>query len=210
MTNPTPRPALRKAADADVHPAAPRPSRSPRARQAPVTVAPVPGPVPEAEDVADVADVADGAVTVEAVAIEAVGVEAVGVEAVAEGTATVAAPSTRSLKPPKKRHADPGRPVRATKRMFSGSTSDHLRVPEVQEVTSSQRAALDHLFENDDRAKKPKAPKPVDLMGGKLVDLEASVPKNLRKAARDAARKRGLDVDTVVTDLLHAWITERR
>jgi len=202
MTNPTPRPALRKAADADVHPAAPRPSRSPRARQAPVTVAPVPESVPEAEDVADGAD---GGVTVEAVAVDAV-----SVEAMTDVPATVAAPSTRSLKPPKKRHADPGRPVRATKRMFSGSTSDHLRVPEVQEVTSSQRAALDHLFENDDKAKKPKAPKPVDLMGGKLVDLEASVPKNLRKAARDEARKRGLDVDTVVTDLLHAWLTERR
>jgi hypothetical protein len=202
MTNPTPRPALRKAADADVHPAAPRPSRSPRARQAPVTVAPVPEPVPEAEDVADVAD---GGVTAEAVAVDAV-----SVGAVTDVPATVAAPSTRSLKPPKKRHADPGRPARATKRMFSGSTSDHLRVPEVQEVTSSQRAALDHLFENDDTAKKPKAPKPVDLMGGKLVDLEASVPKNLRKAARVEARKRGLDVDTVVTDLLHAWLTERR
>jgi len=202
MTNPTPRPALRKAADADVHPAAPRPSRSPRARQAPVTVASVPESVPEAEDVADGAD---GGVTVEAVAVDAV-----SVEAMTDVPATVAAPSTRSLKPPKKRHADPGRPARATKRMFSGSTSDHLRVPEVQEVTSSQRAALDHLFENDDRAKKPKAPKPVDLMGGKLVDLEASVPKNLRKAARDEARKRGLDVDTVVTDLLHAWLTERR
>jgi len=202
MTNPTPRPALRKAADADVHPAAPRPSRSPRARQAPVTVAPVPESVPEAEDVADGAD---GGVTVEAVAVDAV-----SVEAMTDVPATVAAPSTRSLKPPKKRHADPGRPARATKRMFSGSTSDHLRVPEVQEVTSSQRAALDHLFENDDKAKKPKAPKPVDLMGGKLVDLEASVPKNLRKAARDEARKRGLDVDTVVTDLLHAWLTERR
>ena len=202
MTNPTPRPALRKAADADVHPAAPRPSRSPRARQAPVTVAPVPESVPEAEDVADGAD---GGVTVEAVAVDAV-----SVEAMTDVPATVAAPSTRSLKPPKKRHADPGRPARATKRMFSGSTSDHLRVPEVQEVTSSQRAALDHLFENDDKAKKPTAPTPVDLMGGKLVDLEASVPKNLRKAARDAARKRGLDVDTVVTDLLHAWLTERR
>ena len=202
MTNPTPRPALRKAADADVHPAAPRPSRSPRARQAPVTVAPVPESVPEAEDVADGAD---GGVTVEAVAVDSV-----SVEAMTDVPATVAAPSTRSLKPPKKRHADPGRPARATKRMFSGSTSDHLRVPEVQEVTSSQRAALDHLFENDDKAKKPKAPKPVDLMGGKLVDLEASVPKNLRKAARDEARKRGLDVDTVVTDLLHAWLTERR
>jgi hypothetical protein len=90
-------------------------------------------------------------------------------------------------------------------------------VPEVPEVTSSQRAALDHLFEHDNAApgtskksKEPKAPKPVDLMAGKPVDLGASVPKALRKAAREKAKMVGLDVDTVVTDLLHAWVTERR
>ena len=193
MTNPTPRPALRKAADSDIHPAAPRPARSPRART--VAVAPIPEPTatPESESV-----------TVEPVA-------------------TAPAP----LKPPKKRHADTAKPsTRSTKRKFSGSTSDHLRVPEVPEVTSSQRSALDHLFENDadvpkpkskgkaakvdaPKAKAPKAPKPVDLMSGKPVDLEARVPKALRKAARDEARKRGLDVDAVVTDLLHAWLTGR-
>jgi hypothetical protein len=185
MTNPSPRPALRKAADADVHPAAPRPARSPRARSAPTPV-PDPGPAPEAEAV----------------------------------TAEPTAPAPAPLKPAKKRHADVGGPTRTTKRKFSGSTSDHLRVPEVPEVTSSQRAALDHLFEHDNAApgtskqskepKEPKAPKPVDLMAGKPVDLGASVPKALRKAAREKARKVGLDVDTVVTDLLHAWVTERR
>jgi hypothetical protein len=178
MTNPSPRPALRKAADADVHPAAPRPARSPRARTAPVPV-PDARPTPAAE-----------AVTVE--------------------------PDTKPtapLKPPKKRQADARKPARPTKRKFSGSTSDHLRVPEVPEVTSSQRAALDHLFENDapldakPKAKKDKAPKPVDLMAGKPVDLGASVPKALRKAAREKAKGAGLDVDTVVTDLLHAWVT---
>ena len=186
MTNPTPRPALRKAADADVHPAAPRPARSPRARSTAVTVAPEPepSPVPVLEDV-----------TVDAVTVDAT-----------SPAETVPAP----LKPAKKRHADPGHGTKPTKRKFSGSTSDHLRVPEVPEVTSNQRAALDHLFENEHHGKKSKAPKPVDLMAGKIVDLEASVPKNLRKAVRDAAKKRGLDVDTVVTDLLHAWITERR
>jgi hypothetical protein len=184
MTNPTPRPALRKAADADVHPAAPRPARSPRARSTSVTVAPVPepSPVPALEDVDSVTVPAAGA------------------------PKTVTAPLT----PAKKRHADPARPPKSTKRKFSGSTSDHLRVPEVPEVTSNQRAALDHLFENDHAPKKGKAPKPVDLMGGKVVDLEASVPKNLRKAARDEAKKRGLDVDTVVTDLLHDWLTRDR
>ena len=59
------------------------------------------------------------------------------------------------------------------------------------------------------KAKAPKAPKPVDLMSGKPVDLEAHVPKAMRKAARDEAKKRGLDVDAVVTDLLHAWLTGR-
>jgi len=186
MTNPTPRPALRKADDADVHPAAPRPPRPPRTRSTAVTVAPVPepSPVPVPEDVP--------------------------VEAVTAAATTPAGMAPAPLKPAKKRHADPGRATKPRKRMFSGSTSDHLRVPDVPEVTSSQRAALDHLFESEQPGKKAKAPKPVDLMGGKVVDLEASVPKNLRKAARDEARERGLDVDTVVTDLLHAWLTERR
>ena len=180
MTNPSPRPALRKAADADVHPAAPRPARSPRARTTAVPVPDAP-PTPAAE-----------AVTV-------------------EPASTASAPLT----PPKKRQADARKPARPTKRKFSGSTSDHLRVPEVPEVTSSQRAALDHLFENDapvgahPKATKNKAPKPVDLMAGKPVDLGASVPKALRKAAREKAKDVGLDLDTVVTDLLHAWVTGR-
>jgi hypothetical protein len=46
-------------------------------------------------------------------------------------------------------------------------------------------------------------------MGGKAVDLGAHVPKALRKAARDEAKRRGLDVDAVVTDLLYAWLTGR-
>lgn len=181
MTNPSPRPALRKAADADVHPAAPRPARSPRARTAPATPVPDARPTPAAE--------------------------AVPVEPATSATA--------ALKPPKKRHPETRKPARPTKRKFSGSTSDHLRVPEVPEVTSSQRSALDHLFENDaaipakPKATKEKAPKPVDLMAGKPVDLGASVPKALRKAAREKAKDAGLDVDTVVTDLLHAWVTGR-
>ncbi len=192
MTNPTPRPALRKAADAGIHPAAPRPARSPRARTVAPAAIPEPTATPESESV----------------------------------TVEPAAAAPAPLTPPKKRQVDAAKPVRATKRKFSGSTSDHLRVPEVPEVTSSQRSALDHLFENDadtakptakgkgakadaPKAKAPKAPKPVDLMGGKLVDLEARVPKTMRKAARDEAKKRGLDVDTVVTDLLFAWLVGR-
>jgi hypothetical protein len=135
-------------------------------------------------------------------------------------TVEAATSAPAPLKPPKKRHAEPTKPTRAKSRRFSGSTSDSLRVPEVPEVTSSQRSALDHLFENEAdsakpkakaaKAKAPKAPKTVDLMSGKPVDLEARVPKALRKAARDEAKKRGLDVDTVVTDLLFVWVTENR
>ena len=51
MTNPTPRPALRKAQDASVHPAAPRPARSPRAAGSPTAV---PAPAPEPVEVAAV------------------------------------------------------------------------------------------------------------------------------------------------------------
>jgi hypothetical protein len=47
-------------------------------------------------------------------------------------------------------------------------------------------------------------------MSGKPVELEARVPKTLRKAARDEAKNRGLDIDTVVTDLLFVWVTENR
>ena len=193
MTNPSPRPALRKAADAEVHPAAPRPARSPRARADGAAVSPVPAAAPPAEPAAAV---------------------------------PVAAPAP--LKPPKKRHADAARTAKPTKRKFSGSTSDHLRVPDVPEAGngSAQRSALDALFDGEaapaptpaapaadrpkDRPKKAKKPAGADLMGGKPVDLGATVPKALRKAVRDEAKRRGLDVDAVVTDLLHAWVTEPR
>lgn len=53
MTNPAPRPALRKADDAGVHPAAPRPARSPRAvRTSSTSPATAPEPAPAAEPAA--------------------------------------------------------------------------------------------------------------------------------------------------------------
>ncbi len=194
MTNPSPRPALRKAADAEVHPAAPRPARSPRARTADSAVSP--GPASSATPVP-------------------------------AGAVPVVVPAPAPLKPAKKRQDEAARTAKPTKRKFSGATSDHLRVPEVPEAGngSAQRSALDALFDGDaapapgeavppvDRPRKAKAPKKsatVDLMSGKPVDLDATVPKALRKAVRDEAKRRGLDVDAVVTDLLHAWVTERR
>ena len=46
-------------------------------------------------------------------------------------------------------------------------------------------------------------------MSGKVVDLGARVPKKLRTAARDEAKRRGLDLDAVTTELLHEWLTRR-
>ena len=45
-------------------------------------------------------------------------------------------------------------------------------------------------------------------MSGKSVELGVEVPKELRKAAKAEAKTRGLDLDTVVIDLLHAWVTD--
>ena len=42
-------------------------------------------------------------------------------------------------------------------------------------------------------------------MKGKSTDLDVRVPKALVKAARARAKAEGLDLDTVVIDLLHEW-----
>ena len=95
-------------------------------------------------------------------------------------------------------------PVAVKKRArkdFAGTTSDHLR------PADAPTAAHDELHE----AKKPKKGKKADeLMSGSTGKLTVVVPKKLRKAAEKEAARRGLDVDAVVADLLHAWLTGRR
>jgi hypothetical protein len=91
-------------------------------------------------------------------------------------------------------------------RRFSGSTSDHLR-PETEleaPPTKGRRAAR-----GDGETATP-AKKQPDLMKGKSAELDVRVPKALRKAARSRAKAEGLDLDTVVIDLLHDWVTGRR
>jgi hypothetical protein len=149
MTNPTPRPALRKAEDASVHPAAPRPARSPRA------------------------STAKAAAPIESVAEPVVG--PAPVEAVVP-------------KPGKK------------KRKFGGATSDHLRVEDSPAADTKPVAARPSKT-------KAKASTRDDLMQGKAVDLDVAVPKALRKAAAKRARSEGLDLQTVVIDALHAYVT---
>ena len=151
MTNPSPRPALRKAKDAEVHPAAPQPSRTAQpARPAPARVVPPPPP------------------------------------------------------PPKRRRTPATMPddvVTAPVRRFQGATSDTLR-----EVD-----ALEHIVPTSPVHPKgkrgEKADKPRNLMKGKAVELDVTVPKELQKAARKRAKREGLDLDTVVIDLLHTWTT---
>jgi hypothetical protein len=170
MSNPTPRPALRKADDAEVHPAAPRPARSPRRAAVP---APSPAPAPEAA----------------------------AAPAAEEPAPRPAAPKTKA----KRRYeTPPAVPVAVKKRArkdFAGTTSDHLR------PADAPTAAHDELHD----AKKPKKGKKADdLMSGGTGKLTVVVPKKLRKAAEKEAARRGLDVDAVVADLLHAWLTGRR
>jgi hypothetical protein len=168
MTNPAPRPALRKAEDSSVHPAAPvRPARTRSSARAVPTQA------------------ADDAAPTRA--------RSSATAAPASASTVSAAPGTSSATKPRRKAGKA--------RAFSGATSDHLR-PEavVAAAEASARKA---------KKKKAQAFTDVDLMRGKTVDLEAQVPKRLRKAARDEAKRRGLDLDAVTTELLHRWLTGR-
>ncbi|MBI1378098.1 MAG: hypothetical protein GC157_11545 [Frankiales bacterium] len=211
MNNPTPRPALRKAGDSDVHPAAPRPARSPRGR---VNVAPASDAATQAAvaPVRRAAAPADrtGADPAPAPAPRAKGGPKAGPKG---GTKTGAAGGAKggatsrpepALEPAAETTPAPPAPVSGGSKhgrrhphkarvprdvLFHGSTSDHLR------ATPAEPA--------------PRRPD-ADLLAGKLVELDVQVPKALRKAARAEAKRRGLDVDTVVIDLLHAWLTTGR
>ena len=145
MTNPTPRPALRKAEDATIHPAAPRPARSPK-----------PSPAKAPPVVEQVAPVVPVAPVVEA------------------------EPSTSKKK-----------------RKFGGATSDHLRV-DADDAPSKKKSSKKKAAESTRD----------DLMQGKPTDLEVEVPKALRKAAAKKAKAEGLDLQTVVIDALHAYVTQ--
>jgi hypothetical protein len=150
VTNPSPRPALRKAKDAEVHPAAPQPSRTAQpARPAPTRVVPPPAAPPKRRKPATV----------------------------------------------------PTDIITAPVRRFQGATSDTMR-----EVD-----ALEHIVPTTTVHPKSKqsqqADKPRNLMKGKAVDLDVKVPKELHKAARKRAKAEGLDLDTVIIDLLHTWVT---
>ena len=185
MTNPTPRPALRKAADAEVHPAAPRPARSARAAAAAGEPAPYPRPAPEPS-------------APQTKPATRTGTSPSASPQPRPRSATTSATKTARSRGPRAVAPAPEAPEKAP-RKFRGSTSDHMR-PDSEPETKPGNGR--------DTASSKAATKP-DLMKGKSTELDVRVPKALRKAARARAKAEGLDLDTVVIDLLHDWVVER-
>jgi hypothetical protein len=187
MTNPSPRPALRKAEDAAVHPAAPRPARAVRAPKPPTPTTEKVAAV-RPRTIADTNRDADAAAAARATKHK--------------GRAAAPAPRTSPAKAVRKKHK------------FSGSTSDHLRVPDTEFVEhpkpkGDRRGAAKPTAKAKPPATamaKSKGTQGSDLMSGKVVDLGARVPKKLRAAAKAEAKRRGLDLDAVTSELLYTWL----
>jgi hypothetical protein len=83
---------------------------------------------------------------------------------------------------------------------FAGTTSDHLR----RSDAPAAAAALDA-----EKAAKKRRRADAELMTGSLATVKVALPKKLRKAAEKEAAHRGLDLDAVLADLLHTWLTTR-
>jgi hypothetical protein len=200
MSNPAPRPALRTAADAEVHPAAPRPARSPRATRPPVPAIELP-PAPAA---------------------------ATGGHARAKPRKPAAAPRKRKFSGATSDHLRVPEVPAEVAEVASGSRdrSQHKErrpvldtffpsapEPEPVLVAVPVTAGADQPAKGPRTAKAAKEGKrparAADLLSGKEVDLDVQVPKAMRKAARAEAAAQGLDLDTVVIDLLHAWLTDQ-
>lgn len=205
MTNPTPRPALRKAEDADVHPAAPQPARRPRTtRAADAPEAPSAAPARRTPTKAAGAGAASAAATTRSAKTAApkpASTEAGPSTAAAEIAAEPAAPAPAPKKS-KRYQTPPAVPVKNKRKRtgFSGTTSDHLR------RTDAPAAAA---AENADKAAKKRAKADAALMTSPLATVKVKLPKKLTKAAEKEAARRGLDLDAVTAELLHAWLTHR-
>jgi len=209
MTNPTPRPALRKAEDSDVHPAAPQPARRPRTPRATgAAPAAAAGRTTSSSTAGAAPAAAAGRTTKSAAPAKAPSTraartkapaEAAPVEVVAVVEAVEAAP-----KPAKaKRYATPPAvPVKKKRERtgFSGTTSDHLRRTDAPAAAAAEKSA---------KAAKKRRKADAALMAAPLVTVKVKLPKKLRKAAEKEAARRGLDLDAVTAELLHTWLTHR-
>jgi hypothetical protein len=181
--NPAPRRALRKADDADVHPATTRPAPlSPVAGVGELT--PTASPVvPDASPQQNATT--DAASTEKSKSGKASAGKARALESAADkkpGSAKPAAPNKASGDAPvtaaKKASGATKSTVAVWDNRFHGNTSDVLRA---QQTTH-------------------------DLLRGAEGILEVKVPKRLRRAVRLEAENRGLTVDKVVIRLLADWI----
>ena len=99
------------------------------------------------------------------------------------------------------------------RKVFGGATSDHLRAADAAELRAAT-PAQDPSAKSAKPSKKKTSTKQRaedstrdDLMQGKPTDLDVEVPKALRKAAAKRAKAEGLDLQTVVIDALHAYVT---
>lgn len=182
---PPPRPALRKAGDAHLHPAAGIAAPAPAPPAPLVTVPPIPATEPEparkgsrpAVPPVTLPSSQDGGKAGTALATDGPLRASDAPPSEPEPPApqppapqppdTEPDPAPKAKKPKRPKADDP------VVRPFHGSTSDTIR------------------------RHKP---------AGKKVDLDVQVPKPLRKAAREKADRIGLSLDTVVTDLLTVWI----
>ena len=201
MTNPTPRPALRKAEDADVHPAAPQPSRRPRtarAAEAPPAAAPAPRATATRTSTRSKRAAAGTAPT------RSTGDGAAPATSADSAAAEIAAPpeAEQTAKKAKRYQTPPALPVKNKRNRtgFGGTTSDHLRRTDAPAAAAAETA---------DKAAKKRAKADAALLTGSLSTVKVTLPKKLKKAAEKEAARRGLDLDAVTAELLHAWLTHR-
>lgn len=216
MTNPTPRPALRKAEDSDVHPAAPAPARRPRSTgSAPVSASgsaaaqPTPAKSPARRSAPAATAPATSAPTKRGPSNApgaAAPAESEPVEPASAGPtaaeASLAAAPTVAPKRSKRYQTPPAVPVKNKRKRtgFTGTTSDHLR----RSDAPAAAAAVDA-----EKAAKKRRKADAALMTGTLATTKVKLPKKLRKAAEKEAADRGLDLDAVLAELLHTWLTTR-
>lgn len=181
---PAPRPALRKAADAEHHPAA-GPSVGPEVAEDLGSGA----PEVEASDAAPArpsGQPQSAAATAFWDALQSDAAAALQRNGAATGTDVAAGePSDGSQeRPPRKSGAKKPPSQKSSgkkpsaKKKFQGATSDVLRKDKPEQ----------------------------DLLLGKQVSLEVRVPKRLRKAATAQAERHGTTLDNVVTGLLAGWV----
>ncbi len=232
MTNPTPRPALRKAEDTDVHPAAPAPARRPRATPSDGAAA-VSAPARRGGSASTTAS------DVPAAPAKAAAPAKTGAAAASRAKAapTSAAAGAPSAKPAKTRTASTGEtqsaaaaeiaaapdlapaPAPAPKKSKRYQTPPAVPVKGKRNRTGFGGTTSDHMrrsdapaapaAENTDKAADKRAKAEASLMTGSLTTVKLALPKKLRKAAEKEAARRGLDLDAVTAELLHTWLTHR-